>query len=139
MVQRAARAACNSPDHFVWAPQYLKAILRRSAGTYIEYLFRRIARERADIKDTNHWEVEARLKLSLFGSPKQGDIVGFNISTNDDDGGDGEESALFWTGTPPNIYSNEAAWGDLLFGELAATVSSAVRLTTAWGQVKKAD
>lgn len=94
---------------------------------------------RADIKDTNHWEVEARLKLSLFGSPKQGDIVGFNISTNDDDGGGGEESALFWTGIPPNIYNNEAAWGDLLFGELAATVSSAVRLTTAWGQVKKAD
>jgi hypothetical protein len=91
----------------------------------------------ADIKDQNHWEVEARLRLSLFGSPKLGDVVGFNISTNDDDGGGGEEAALFWTGEPPNIYSNEAAWGDLVFGEPSA-VSPASRLATAWGRIRKA-
>lgn len=70
----------------------------------------------ADIKDQKQWEMEARLRLSLFGSPKQGDIVGFNISTNDDDGGGDEEAALFWTGKPPNIYKNEQVWGDLIFG-----------------------
>jgi hypothetical protein len=71
----------------------------------------------ADIKDETHWEMEARLKLSLFNSPRQGDIVGFDISTNDDDGGGDEESALFWTGSPPDIYNNEAVWGDLIFGK----------------------
>jgi hypothetical protein len=91
----------------------------------------------ADIKDQNHWEMEARMKLSLFGSPQQGDVVGFNISTNDDDGGGGEEAALFWTGTPPNIYSNEAAWGDLVFGQLAA-VSPASKLASTWAQIRNA-
>ncbi len=90
----------------------------------------------ADIKDPNHWEMEARLLLTLFGSPKQGDVIGFNISTNDDDGGDGEEAALFWTGEPPDIYSNESVWGDLVFGDLAA-VSSASKLAATWGQIKK--
>ena len=90
----------------------------------------------ADIKDQNHWEMEARLRLSLFGSPKQGDTVGFNISTNDDDGGGSEEAALVWTGEPPNIYSNEAVWGDLVFGETTAT-SPAGKLTATWGSVKE--
>ena len=82
-------------------------------------------------------EMEARLKLSLFNSPQQGDVVGFDISTNDDDGGGTEESALFWTGEPPDIYLNEAVWGDLIFGKPYA-VSSAGKLAITWGQVKKA-
>jgi len=92
----------------------------------------------ADIKDDNHWEMEARMNLALFDSPKQGDVVGFNISTNDDDGGDGEEAALFWTGEPPNIYSNEAAWGDLVFGAPYAVspTSPAGKLVVTWGQMK---
>jgi hypothetical protein len=89
----------------------------------------------ADIKDQEHWEMEARLRLSLFGSPGRGDTVGFNISTNDDDGGAGEEAALFWTGEPPNIYSNESVWGDLVFGE-PAEVSPTSKLTTNWGGIK---
>jgi len=90
----------------------------------------------ADIKDDNHWEMEARLLLSLFDSPNQGDVVGFNISTNDDDEGGGEESALFWTGEPPNIYSNEAVWGDLTFGGPAA-VSPACKLAATWGRIRR--
>jgi hypothetical protein len=90
----------------------------------------------ADIKDQKHWEMEARLRLGFFGSPKQGDVFGFNISTNDDDGGDTEEAALFWTGEPPNIYSNEQEWGDLVFGEPFG-VSPASRLATTWGQIRK--
>jgi hypothetical protein len=90
----------------------------------------------ADIKDDNHWEMEARMRLELFGSPKQGDVVGFDISTNDDDGGGEEEAALFWTGEPPDIYSHEAAWGDLTFGELAS-VSQAGKIAATWGQIKK--
>lgn len=89
----------------------------------------------ADIKDQNHWEMEARLRLGSFGSPKQGDDIGFNISTNDDDGGDTEEAALFWTGEPPNIYSNEGAWGDLVFSELLG-VSSTGKIAATWGQVR---
>ena len=45
MVKRAAHAVYNSLNHFVWAPKYRKAILRRGVKAYIEYLFRRIARE----------------------------------------------------------------------------------------------
>jgi hypothetical protein len=90
----------------------------------------------ADIKDQSHWEMEAKLKLALFNSPQQGDVVGFNISTNDDDGGGDEESALFWTGEPPNIYLNEAVWGDLIFGKPYA-VSPAGKLTSTWGQMKE--
>jgi hypothetical protein len=90
----------------------------------------------ADIKDKNHWEMEARLRLSLFNSPRQGDIVGFNISTNDDDGGGDEEAALFWTGKPPDIYKNEAVWGDLVFGALAS-VSPSGNLITTWAGIKK--
>ena len=92
----------------------------------------------ADIKDNKHWEMEARMKLTLFGSPKQGDIVGFNISTNDDDGGGDEESALFWTGEPPNIYSNEAVWGDLFFGApyAVSSTSPAGKLLVTWGQLR---
>ena len=45
MVKRAAHAVYNSLNHFVWAPKYRKAILRRSVKAYVEYLFRRIARE----------------------------------------------------------------------------------------------
>lgn len=89
----------------------------------------------ADIKDQNHWEMEARLRLGSFESPRQGDVIGFNISTNDDDGGGAEEAALFWTGEPPNIYSNEAVWGDLVFGELLG-VSPVDRLAATWGQVR---
>jgi hypothetical protein len=89
----------------------------------------------AEIKDKNHWEMEARMRLTLFGSPKQGSVVGFNISTNDDDSGGDEEGALFWTGEPPNIYSNEGVWGDLVFGGLAS-VSPASKLTITWGEIK---
>ena len=89
----------------------------------------------AEIKDKNHWEMEARLRLGLFESPKQGDVVGFDISTNDDDGGGDEEAALFWTGKPPDIYKNEAVWGDLVFGELAS-VSPAGKLAATWGKLK---
>ena len=91
----------------------------------------------AGIKDQKHWEMEARLRLSLFGSPKQGSVIGFNISTNDDDGGGNEEAALFWTGEPPEIYKNEQVWGDLVFGK-PFEVSSAAKSATAWGRVKKA-
>jgi hypothetical protein len=55
--------------------------------------------------------------------------------TNDDDGGDGEEAALFWTGEPPDIYKNETAWGDLVFGKFHG-VSPASELATTWGRVK---
>ena len=92
----------------------------------------------SDIKDQNHWEMEARLRLDLFGSPKQGDVVGFNISTNDDDGGGEEEAALFWTGEPPDIYRNEKVWGDLVLGEPFG-VSPASKLAATWVQVKKAE
>ncbi len=92
----------------------------------------------ADIKDDNHWEMEARLKLTLFDSPQQGDVVGFDISTNDDDGGGTEEAALFWTGKPPDIYSHEAQWGDLIFGAPYA-VSPEARLATTWGRIREAD
>ena len=91
----------------------------------------------ADIKDQEHWEMEARLRLAFFGSPKQGDVFGFNISTNDDDGGDAEEAALFWTGEPPDIYNNEQAWGDLVFGE-PYEVSPVSKLATTWGQIREA-
>ena len=90
----------------------------------------------ADIKDQKHWEMEARLRLSLFGSPKQGDVIGFNISTNDDDGGGDEEAALFWTGEPPDIYRNEQVWGDLVLGEPFG-VSPASKFVTNWGSVKE--
>ncbi len=53
-----------------------------------------------------------------------------------DDGGGNEEAALFWTGNPPDIYKNEAVWGDLTFGELYA-VSPASNLSITWGQIKK--
>ena len=45
VVKRAAHAVCTSPNYFVRAPKYRKAILRRSVEVCIEYLFRRIARE----------------------------------------------------------------------------------------------
>ena len=45
MVKHAAHAVYNSLYHFVWTPKYRKAVLRRSVKAYIEYLFRRIARE----------------------------------------------------------------------------------------------
>jgi len=64
-----------------------------------------------------------------------GDSVGFNISTNDDDGVDSEEAALFWTEEPPDIYSNEHVWGDLIFGEFAA-VSPAGKLAAIWRKMK---
>ncbi|MFC1716660.1 sugar-binding protein [Candidatus Poribacteria bacterium] len=92
----------------------------------------------ADIKDDNHWEMEARMKLALFDSPQQGNTVGFDISTNDDDGGGGEEAALFWTGEPPDIYSHEEQWGDLIFGKPYA-VSPAGKLASTWGQIREAD
>ena len=80
--------------------------------------------------------MEARLKLDLLDSPGTGDVVGFNISTNDDDAGGAEEAALFWAGKPPDIYKNEAAWGDLIFGELYA-VSPAGKLAAVWAQIKR--
>lgn len=45
MIKHAAHAVYNSLHHFVWTPKYRKAILRRSVKAYIEYLFKRIARE----------------------------------------------------------------------------------------------
>ncbi len=90
----------------------------------------------ADIKEKTHWEMEARLRLDLFGSPKTGDVIGFNISTNDDDGGGDEEAALFWTGKPPDIYQNEAAWGDLIFGEFYAVLSVG-KLQAVWAEIKQ--
>ncbi|MAF10232.1 hypothetical protein CMK11_07260 [Candidatus Poribacteria bacterium] len=91
----------------------------------------------AEIKDDTHWEMEARLRMRLFDSAQEGDVVGFNISTNDDDGGGDEEAALFWTGAPPDIYSNEAAWGDLIFGE-AYAVEPAGKLAVVWAGLRSA-
>ena len=76
------------------------------------------------------------LSFCILETPKNGYFVGLKISKNDDDGGDAEEAALFWTGEPPNIYSNEQVWGDLTFGEFAA-VSPAGKLAATWGKMKK--
>jgi len=90
----------------------------------------------AAIHGDNNWEMEARLRLGMFGSPKEGDTVGFNISTNDDDGGGDEEAALFWTGElGVDIYNNESVWGDLTFGP-PYSVNSLGKLIITWSRIK---
>lgn len=72
----------------------------------------------------NGYEAEFRMSLSLFGNPKAGDIVGFNIAVNDDDDGATLEAQYLWSG----VTHVEAGYGNLLIGSRKYT---APKVTTA--------
>ena len=52
---------------------------------------------------------------AAMGRTSRPDRVGFNISVQDDDGGGRRDHALYWVGDPKRPYSNESAFGILVF------------------------
>lgn len=55
---------------------------------------------------------------SAMGRTNRPDRIGFNIGVQDDDGGGGRDHALYWTGNPQHPFSDESAFGILVFDDL---------------------
>lgn len=58
------------------------------------------------------YEAEFRIALSALGNPKEGDIIGFTVSVNDDDDDGPAERQMIWVGSP----HTEATYGNLILG-----------------------
>ena len=58
------------------------------------------------------YHAEFRISLATIGNPQPGDVIGFNIAINDDDGGGAAERTVIWTGEA----HVEASYGNLLIG-----------------------
>ena len=52
-----------------------------------------------------------------MGRTSRPDRIGFNISVQDDDGGGRRDHALYWVGNPKRPYSDESAFGILVFDQ----------------------
>ena len=52
---------------------------------------------------------------TAMGRTSRPDRIGFNISVQDDDGGGRRDHALYWVGNPKRPYSDESAFGILVF------------------------
>ena len=52
---------------------------------------------------------------SAMGRTNRPDRIGFNIGVQDDDGGGRRDHALYWTGNPARPFSDESAFGILVF------------------------
>lgn len=52
---------------------------------------------------------------AAMGRTSRPDRIGFNISVQDDDGGGRRDHALYWVGNPKRPYSDESAFGILVF------------------------
>ena len=50
--------------------------------------------------------------MAILGNPKQGDIIGFNVTVNDDDDGGDAERQISWCGQP----HKPVTYGNLLLG-----------------------
>ena len=55
---------------------------------------------------------------AMMGRTNRPDRIGFNIGVQDDDGGGGRDHALYWTGNPQHPFSDESAFGILVFDDL---------------------
>jgi hypothetical protein len=79
------------------------------------------------------YAVEARFRFRVMGEGAgPGRVIGFTVSTHDDDDGGGRDAALYWRGWSPSCWKNEAGWGTL---QLALPPSTPVAPCT-FGQVK---
>jgi len=57
---------------------------------------------------------EFRLCWKMMGGKvRPGATIGFNLSVQDDDNGGRRDHALYWTGNPPRLFSDERGFGDL--------------------------
>ena len=66
----------------------------------------------AENEEGDGYQIEARIALSILGNPKPGDVIGFNLSINDDDDGDTADSSVIWTGSVHSEYS----YGNVVLG-----------------------
>jgi len=65
------------------------------------------------------YTAEFRISLSAIGNPQPGDVVGFTIAVNDDDGGGAvRDTQLSWKGTP----HQPVTYGNLVFGARSYTL-----------------
>jgi hypothetical protein len=86
----------------------------------------------ADINANGDYEFEFRISLSLFGNPKPGDIIGFDIAINDDDsGGASTDNQYAWAG---NTHV-EATYGNLVLGPRTYTAPSVTTAPTVNGTI----
>src|SRR5262249_54270296 len=69
------------------------------------------------------YSAEFRISLSALGNPKPGDVLGFNVAVNDDDGGGTAETQLAWKGKP----HEPVTYGNLVLGPQSYTL---VKVTT---------
>ena len=60
-----------------------------------------------------------------MGRTSRPDRIGFNIGVQDDDGGGRRDHALYWTGNPKRPFSDESAFGVLVFDPHAEPAESA--------------
>ena len=58
---------------------------------------------------------------AVMGRTNVPERIGFNIGVQDDDGGGGRDHALYWTGNPKRPFSDESAFGILVFDSRAET------------------
>jgi len=67
-------------------------------------------RQEADGGFTLFYEYRLLWKV-MGGNVRPGDTIGFTIGVQDDDDGERRDHALYWQGTSPHCWRNEAGWG----------------------------
>ncbi len=56
-----------------------------------------------------------RIPWAAMGRTDKPGRIGFNVGVQDDDGGGRRNHALYWTGNPKRPFSDESAFGGLVF------------------------
>ena len=82
------------------------------------------------LADGTGYEAEFKISLKTIGSPKAGDIIGFNVAVDDADT-DVESKQLIWIGKA----HVEASYGNLLFGPRIYTAIKTTKVPTTDGKI----
>ncbi|MDP8244441.1 MAG: sugar-binding protein [Candidatus Hinthialibacter antarcticus] len=70
-----------------------------------------------EVDGSGRLNYEYRISLDLLGNPQPGDVIGFDLSVNDDDDGDALDNQYVWAGAT----HHEATYGNLILGPRSYT------------------
>ena len=74
---------------------------------------------------------------STFGgyTPKEGDVIGFDIGVNDDDKVPSNQVIALYLSEAEETYLNPSVWTEAILGAVAA-IQPQGKLTTRWASIK---
>ncbi len=84
--------------------------------------------------------IEAKVPWSTFGgyTPKEGDVIGFDIGVNDDDKVPSGQVIALYLSEAEETYLNPSVWAEAILGAVAA-IQPQGKLTTRWASIKSTE